>query len=542
MSGPWIGKAIPRLTLCAGLLALCGSGFAQNSSAVPVSVAGQSNGSAANGSEANSSAAAQSSAAPASGQRTDSQIEMDVVKALDDSTPLKNDLITAATIQSEVTLSGTVASQADKDLAASIAGGVQGVSKVHNNLKIGNPQQAAQDQGFPIGDSGEEPPVAGSDQGQPPQGQQPQPPPMNTPDMGQDNGQGGAQAPMPEGQQPPPWNAPGPDQGQAGPEGQGGYPPPYPPPPSRAPYPGNPGSGYPGSGYPGSGYPGQYPPPYPGQGQPPYPDQGQQQYPGQYPPQYPNQGQPQQPAYEQPKGPVTIPAGTLLRLRTAEPVSSKKATQGTPVQFTVIGDVAFGGVLAIPRGATIHGQVTETQQAGQLGGHAEFALQLTSLDLGGRSYPIESDLFKVKGPSKAGYTAGNVAGGAVLGAIIGGIAGGGSGAAIGAGVGAGAGTAASAATRGPGAWIPPEALVTFHLAVPLTVQPVSQQEANRLAAGLNSGGPSLYRRGPYRYGPYGRVYPNGPPPSYYGPYGPYGPYPPVYYRPYYMIGGVYYWR
>ena len=44
----------------------------------------------------------------ANGQRSDGEIEMDVVKALDDSQALKNDLITAATIQSQVTLSGTV--------------------------------------------------------------------------------------------------------------------------------------------------------------------------------------------------------------------------------------------------------------------------------------------------------------------------------------------------------------------------------------------------------------------------------------------------
>ena len=47
-------------------------------------------------------------AAQANAQRSDGEIEMDVVKALDDSQALKNDLITAATIQSQVTLSGTV--------------------------------------------------------------------------------------------------------------------------------------------------------------------------------------------------------------------------------------------------------------------------------------------------------------------------------------------------------------------------------------------------------------------------------------------------
>jgi hypothetical protein len=150
---------------------------------------------------------------------------------------------------------------------------------------------------------------------------------------------------------------------------------------------------------------------------------------------------------------------------------------------------------------------------------------LTSLDLNGRSYPLDSDQFKVKGPSKTGRTVGNAIGGALIGAIIGGAAGGGGGAAIGAGVGGAAGTAASV-PGGPHAWIPAEALVTFHLNTALTVDPVSREEAMRLAQGLYPGGPSLYRRGPGYY-------------AYPAPYG----YPPVYYRPYYMAGGgYYYWR
>ena len=56
----------------------------------------------------------------ASGQRSDGQIEMDVVHALDSSNALKKDLITAATIQGEVTLAGTVSSEASSELAESI--------------------------------------------------------------------------------------------------------------------------------------------------------------------------------------------------------------------------------------------------------------------------------------------------------------------------------------------------------------------------------------------------------------------------------------
>ncbi len=403
----------------------------------------------------------QDQAAAQQGPRTDGQIEMDVVHALDASDALKNDLITAATIQGEVTLSGTVSSQASKQLAESIVSHVPGVTKVHNNLTIGNPGPQAES-------------------------------PLPSPDNGSDDvAQNEPQADSSTPGLPPP--GPGPDQSQA-------------PAPQQQPYP-----------------QGAYPPP-----PPPRP---QYQYGQQYAP------APAAPPYQIPKGPVTVPQGTLVYLRTSEPVDSKKATNGQPVQFTVIQDVTVGGALAIPRGATVHGVVTEVKKvgSGDLAGHSELALELTSLDLGARNYPLTSDLFKVKGPNKGGETARNAVGGGILGTIIGCAVGRGAGCAIGAGAGVAAGTAASAASPGPRAWIPAEALVKFHITAPITVDPVSPQEAARLAEGLYPGGPNLYRRGGY--------YPYGSP--YYGyagyPYGPYG-YPAPYYVPFYVSGGYYYWR
>ena len=409
------------------------------------------------------------------GPRTDGQIEMDVVNALDASAALKNDLITAATIQSEVTLSGTVSSDASKQLAESIAAHVDGVTKVHNNLQIGNPGADAQNpQPAPSADEMPDP-----DQSQAQKQMANLPPPGPAPDAN------------PQDQGPPPGPANNPQQPQY--PQQGGYPP---PPPARPQYQNPQNSQY-----------------------PPYP-----QY----------QPAPQAPAYQPARGPVTIPAGTLLQVRTSEPVDSKRAKDGEPVQFTVIQDVVAGGYLAIPRGATVHGVVTEVKNegSGHLAGSSVLALALTSLDLGGQSYPLDTNQFRVKGPNKAGQTASNAVGGALIGAIIGCAVGRGPGCAIGAGVGAAGGTAASAASGGPRVWIPAEALVTFHINAPLTVNPVSPQEAARLAQGLYPGGPSLYRRGPYG-------------PGYYAGYGyagyPYG-YPPVYYRPYYIVGGAYYWR
>ncbi len=404
------------------------------------------------------------------GPRTDGQIEMDVVHALDASAALKNDLITAATIQSEVTLSGTVSTDASKQLAESIAAHVNGVTKVHNNLTVGNPGPEAQNS-QPAPNTQEMP---GPDQSQMQQQTAGLPPPGPAPDQGPD--------PAAVNQAPAPY-----------PQQQGAYPPPPPRPQYQSP---------------------QY-----------------SQYPPQYPQQYPQARQ--APQYAPASGPVTLPAGTLLQLRTSESVDSKRAKDGEPVQFMVIQDVTMGGALAIPRGAVVHGVIAEHKNvgSGSMGGSSTLALTLTSLDLGGRNYPIASDQFKVKAPNKAGQTVGSALTGGVIGTIIGCAVGRGPGCAIGAGAGVAGGTALGAASPGYRAWIPAEALVTFHLAAPITVAPVSPQEAARLAQGLYPGGPSLYRRG----------YPYGSPYYGYG-YGPAYGYPAPYYRPYFIVGGAYYWR
>jgi len=363
------------------------------------------------------------------GERTDGQIEMDVVHALDAAPTLKQDWITAGTVQGEVTLSGTSASEANRQLAASIAGKVPGVAKVINNLKVGDPQTAQDNQPPDYGDY--------PDQGQPPANN----------DNGYNNGQQQSMAPIP--------------------------------PPQQAPAP---------------GYP-QYNAPREG---------------------------PQAP--EPPHSPVTVAAGAVFRVRSSMPLDSKKAVVGTPVEFTLVADVYSGGVLAVPRGATIRGEVTDVKSPGALSGSPELALKIDALQLGGMTYPLDATPYQVKGPSKTGHTVGNVVGGALFGALVGGAIGGGGGAAIGAAAGGAGGTAASAATPGPRIWIPAEALLDFHLNSELIVVPVSSREVRRLAANAPppSQRPILYRRAYYPYYPYPYGYPPPPPP----------PPPGYYYRPY----------
>lgn len=235
---------------------------------------------------------------------------------------------------------------------------------------------------------------------------------------------------------------------------------------------------------------------------PPPPDQTtpQMHYPQQYPAQ-PGYYPPQQ-GYNYPpqpvSGPVTIPGGTLLQIRTSQPLDLSKLKDGDAFQATVASDVFEGNVLAIPRGAVLTGEVVAVKKPGALGGNGELQLKITSLDLGGRQYPINTDIWTSKTPNKAGYTAGNTAGGALVGALIGGILGRGPGAAAGALVGGVGGMAASAASHSPGQYLPAETLLNFHISAPVTVQPVSWQEAQRLAQNA----PRLQRRPVYMAAPY----------------------------------------
>lgn len=210
-------------------------------------------------------------------------------------------------------------------------------------------------------------------------------------------------------------------------------------------------------------------------------------------------------AYADPDAQVTVLEDTLIRVMTDQPLSSRQSKNGTPVLFTLSEDVVVDNVIVVPRGATVHGEVIQTRQAGVLTGGPELTLKLVSLDLGGRSYPLYTYQFKVRGTSKTKPTETKVKGGAVIGAIAGGVFSGSAkgettgvgklaGMGTGAALGAGAGALASAATPGPVLTIPAESEMDFHLASPISVRTISAKEAARLAQGLRPGGPVLYVR------------------------------------------------
>jgi hypothetical protein len=133
-------------------------------------------------------------------------------------------------------------------------------------------------------------------------------------------------------------------------------------------------------------------------------------------------------------------------------------------------------------------------------------VKLTSLDLGGESVPIYSYQCKVWGASKEKPKVRNLESAAVLGALAGDVVGvraGGASTAgdvakdmtAGAAAGAGAVALAAVVAPRPEIAIPAESQMDFYLATPISVQPVSEKEAERLSRRVHVGGPVLYVRG-----------------------------------------------
>lgn len=175
-----------------------------------------------------------------------------------------------------------------------------------------------------------------------------------------------------------------------------------------------------------------------------------------------------------PPPPVVVPAGTILAIRTNQPLSTKTAKTGTAFTGSMTTPISLDGKMVIPAGSDVTGVVTEAKKAGKFKGAATLGLTLNSITVKGHTYNIVTELFGQQSTGKGKRTAGMVVGGAGAGAAIGGIAGGGTGAAIGAVAGAAAGTV-GAMTGNRDIELPAESVLNFKLDQALTLKPDARE-------------------------------------------------------------------
>lgn len=192
----------------------------------------------------------------------------------------------------------------------------------------------------------------------------------------------------------------------------------------------------------------------------------------------PVQVQPAAPAPPPPPQKVTVPAGTQLSIRLNDPLDSERNQVGDTFHGSLSAPIIVDGETVIPSGADVAGRVANVQSAGRFAGNSLLTLELTSLDVNGRSYSLQTNQWTRAGKGEGKNTATKVGVGTAAGAILGGIIGGGKGAAIGAATGAGAGTGVAAARRGEQIKLGPEAVLNFQTINSMVVTPQSTNNRN----------------------------------------------------------------
>ncbi len=169
---------------------------------------------------------------------------------------------------------------------------------------------------------------------------------------------------------------------------------------------------------------------------------------------------------------MTIPAGTVLRVRIESHAGSDFSRVEDPVQGQLAADVVIDGQTVVPAGSAIDGVVTAAERSGRAEGRSLLALRFDSLTMAGTGdrYRIDTRTWIARGPGRARKNVLTIGLPAVGGAIVGALVGGGKGAAVGAVAGGGAGTGVVVATHGQEVRLGPGAEVTVRTSGPLSVR------------------------------------------------------------------------
>jgi hypothetical protein len=166
---------------------------------------------------------------------------------------------------------------------------------------------------------------------------------------------------------------------------------------------------------------------------------------------------------------VTIPEGTQFEVTVDETLASNRNHAGDSFAASLSQPVVEDGKTIIPAGAHLSGRVVDAKDAGRLHVPARLSVALSSVEVEGKPYDVETNTIGETGKNHNKRNLGFIGGGAAGGALIGGLAGGGKGALIGTLIGAGAGTAGAAATGKKDISLPAETRLNFHLLRSVTV-------------------------------------------------------------------------
>ncbi len=169
---------------------------------------------------------------------------------------------------------------------------------------------------------------------------------------------------------------------------------------------------------------------------------------------------------------ITIPAGTILRLRVQNGFGSDTSRAEDPVRATLVTTIRRNGEEVLPAGSTARGFVTSVTRSGKVKGRARVGVRFTSIapSRDRERYSMTTRPWVAVAPATKKKDALTIAVPAAGGAAIGALVGGKKGAGIGALAGGGGGTAVVLSTRGKEIHVGRGATLAVKLIEPLTVR------------------------------------------------------------------------
>lgn len=213
------------------------------------------------------------------------------------------------------------------------------------------------------------------------------------------------------------------------------------------------------------------------------------------------------PAAADSKSKLRVPAGTEIRIRMKEPLTTRTHKVGDTFSARVIRNIDAGTGTAIPQGVEVRGSISQLVRAGRIRGRARMNLHFKELRFrDGRVVPVDAQMVSVEeprkksvpdeegtlvGPGEKGRDAGKVGASSAIGALIGMIGGGKEGIAVGAAAGAAVGAAGVLVTRGRDIVIPAGTEIVIRLSKNLGIPASRRHTPRHREEGFSANGDAL---------------------------------------------------
>lgn len=175
---------------------------------------------------------------------------------------------------------------------------------------------------------------------------------------------------------------------------------------------------------------------------------------------------------------ATLPTGTTLVGSLSNRLSTEGLRAGHSVSLTTRDPVKLADDRLLPAGVIIRGEVTHAKGGGRIAGAPELTIRFREMSVGGSSYPITAEPFRIRGKDDLVESVATIGGGAVVGGIVGTVAGS---TVKGAVIGGVLGTGVAVATKGNQIVLPEGQRLRVRLTAPVAVtyRPIAETEANK---------------------------------------------------------------